>query len=324
MKIARNETFGGPSVVQVVEVPTPKVTEKQVLIRVAAASVSTGDWRLRSREVPRGFGTIMGLLFGFKRPKYRCLGTDAAGVVVAQGDLVTRFQVGDRVVASLGMKLGGHAEYVALPETAPISKIPEGLTFEVAAAMVFGGTTALGFLRDQLKLRKNERVLVIGAGGAVGSAAVQIAKAYGAHVTGVCSGGKASLVESLGADEVMDYEKRDWRESTARYDIVLDTVGGVTHANTKHVLTEHGRIGLVIADLPLTLKSAWVSLFHRQKVFAGSITVRTTDLDELLSLCQRGAFMPVIGASFPLEQVVQAHECVESGHKTGNVILKME
>ena len=265
----------------------------------------------------------MGLLFGFKRPKYKCLGTDAAGVVVAKGEQVTRFNVGDRVVASLGMSLGGHAEFVAQPETAPISKIPEGLTFEVAAAMVFGGTTALGFLRDKLKLKKNERVLVIGAGGAVGSAAVQIAKAFGAHVTGVCSSSKAPLVESLGADGVIDYEKQNWREVSGRYDIVLDTVGGVTHSNTKHVLTERGRMGLIIADLPLTLHSAWISIFHRKKVFAGSITIRAADLDELLTLCKVGAFKPVIGAVFPLEQVVQAHECVESGHKIGNVVLKI-
>lgn len=323
MKIAHNETFGPPQVVKVIEVPLPVVKRFEILVRVGASTVSAADWRLRSRNVPRGFGFIMGLLFGFKKPKYQSLGTELAGEVVAVGDRVTRFRIGDRIVANLGMKLGGHAEYAALPEQAPIAKLPAGVSTVDAAALVFGGTTALVFLRDKLKLKSSERLLVIGAGGAVGSAAIQLGRKMGAHVTGVCSGSKATLVKSLGVDSVIDYHQGDWRRTSERYDVIIDTVGGTTFENTRHLLTESGRIGLIVADLPLTLKSAWVSLFHQQKVYAGPITESAADLEYLLTLCEQGRFKPVIGAVFPLEQVVQAHESVESGHKLGNTVLKM-
>jgi NADPH:quinone reductase-like Zn-dependent oxidoreductase len=323
MLIAQNISFGPPEVVKVVAVALPTPKKGQILVRVRSSTVSAADWRLRSRNVPRGFGFIMGLLFGFSRPKYSSLGTDLAGEVVAIGEGVTRFTVGDRVVANLGMTLGGHAQYALLKEKAALAKLPSTISFEDAAALVFGGTTALYYLRDKLQLKKGERLLVIGAGGSVGSAAVQIGRELGAEVVGVCSTEKAALVKKIGAHRVIDYRKSDWRKDQARYDVICDTVGGVTLQNTKYLLTEGGRIGLVVADLPTMLASAWLSLTQQHKLVTGSGPENSPDLEYLVSLCSQGRFRPVISETFPLEKIVEAHRRVDSGHKAGNVVVVM-
>lgn len=265
----------------------------------------------------------MGFLFGFKTPKYAALGGDLAGEVVSVGPGVQRFQVGDRVVANLGMKLGGHAQYKALSENLPIAKVPPEVSWESAAALVFGGSTALVFLRDKLKIKSGDRLLVIGAGGAVGSAAVQVGRALGAVVTAVCGGDKAALVSGLGASRVIDYRKTNWREGTGPFEAILDTVGDVTFENSRQLLTPAGKIGLVVADLPATLKSAWISATHSQKVIAGPISESRADLEFLVSLCLQGRFRPLIGHTLPFERIVEAHRIVESGHKTGNVVLTL-
>lgn len=323
MRIARNTEFGPPSTVRVVSIPVPHPGKGEILIRGGACTVSAADWRLRSKAVPRGFGLIMGMLFGFRRPRYRALGTDIAGEVVAMGVGATGFSVGDRIVANLGMKLGGHAEYVVVHQKSPMARIPPSLTYPEAASLVFGGSTALAFLKHKLKLKQGERLLVIGAGGAVGSAAVQLGREFGAQVTAVCSAKKASLVEGLGANRVLPYEHSDWRGESGDYDVILDTVGGVTFENAQHKLADSGRIGLVVADLPLTLASAWKSLFHRKKALAGPIAETAADLQYLVSLCEKGRFKPVIGGVFRLEQIVQAHEIVDTGHKTGSIVISL-
>jgi len=204
MLIAKNTEFGPPKVIRLEEINVPVPQSEEILVRSKASTVTTADGRLRSKNVPRGFGFIMGLLFGFKQPKYKALGTCVAGEVVAIGPEVKLFKVGDRVLGNLGMKLGGHAQYVSLPENGPVIKIPETISDEDAAAIVFGGTTALVFLRDKLKVKKGDRLIVIGAGGTVGSAAIQIGKIFGAHVTAVCSTEKEPLVYELGADAVIE------------------------------------------------------------------------------------------------------------------------
>lgn len=321
MLIARNTTFGPPNVIQLIEVPTPEPKDREVLIRVQATTVSAADSRLRSRNVPRGFGLIMGLLFGFSRPKYQALGTELAGEVVKTGSHVTRFKVGDRVVANTGMKLGGHAQFVALREDAPMARLPASVTDAQAAALVFGGTTALAFLRDKAKLQRGERLLVIGAGGAVGSAAVQLGKYFGAHVTAVCSAEKHAAVKALGADTLIDYAQVDWRKLDAQFDVILDTVGGTNFENARAQLTPRGRLLLVVADLPLMLKSAWISLTHPQKAIAGSISENSRDLEFLVKLCEAGAFVPLIGQVVPFSKIVEAHALVDRGHKLGACVL---
>lgn len=323
MLCARNLVYGGPEVVKIEEAPVPVPRPHEVLVRVVASTVSTADCRLRSKNIPRGFGMIMGLLFGFKRPKYFALGTEFAGEVVGLGAKVKTLALGDRIVANRGMKLGSHAQYVSVAENSRLAKIPSSVSFEIAAAAVFGGTTALAFLRDKLKLTKGNRLLVIGAGGAVGSAAVQLGKVLGASVTGVCSAKKSSLVTGLGADRVVSYETKDWRKELDVYDVILDTVGGTNFSNTRHKLTATGKIGLVVADLPLTLKSAWISIFSQKKVIAGAVMENSEDLENIMNLCERGEFRPLIGEVFSLSQIEQAHKAADSLHKTGNVVLML-
>lgn len=321
MLIARNRHFGSPEVVLIEQTPIPIPKKGQMLVRIYAATVSTGDWRLRSQNIPKGYGIIMGLLFGFKHPKYETLGTDLAGEVVALGEGVSRYQVGDRVVSNLGMKLGGHAQYRWLDENSATAKIPTEISYKQAVALVFGGVTALQFLRDQLKLKKNERLLVIGAGGAVGSSAIQLGQLMGAHVTAVCSTEKVSAVRELGVSDVIDYRQRSWLTETDKYDVILDTVGTTTFEKIKHKLAVNGRLGLVVADLPTTLKSIWISLTQSQKVLARPTSENESDLQFLLSLCVQKKFRPLIGTTLPFEKIVEAHRIVESGHKLGSVVL---
>lgn len=323
MLIARNREFGPPQVVRVEEAPIPQAKKGEILVRAHASTVTAADWRLRSKNVPRGFGFIMSLIFGFRKPKYLALGTCLAGEVVETAEGVTEFSKGDRVVANLGMKLGGHAQYSAISAMSPVARIPDGLSFEDAAAMVFGGTTALAFLRDKLKIQKGDRLLVIGAGGAVGSAAIQIGKIFGARVTGVCSTDKISLVQSLGAEQVIDYKKVDWRSGPETYDLILDAVGGVELSNSRSKLAPRGKIGLVVADLPMTFKSLWISATNKQKMLAGPIAETREDLEQLLSWMVEGKFKPVIGNRFSLQQIVEAHELVDQGHKVGNAVVTM-
>lgn len=324
MLIATNTEFGAPEVIQIAQTDVPVPQKKEILIRSKASTVTAADARLRSKNVPRGFGFAMSLLFGFKRPKYQALGTCVAGEVVATGLETQLFKVGDRVLANLGIKLGGHAQFVKFPENGPVVKIPDTVSDEDAAAIVFGGTTALGFLRDKLKIKKGDRLLVIGAGGAVGSAAVQIGKLFGAHVTGVCSTEKVPLVYELGADAVIDYKKSDWRQGEESFDAILDMVGGTELSNSRHKLSPQGRIGLVIADLPMILKSIWGSAIGSQKMVVGAISEVRSDLEQLMSWMAEGKIKAVIGNRFLFSEIAKAHELVDQGHKVGDTVISFE
>jgi NADPH:quinone reductase-like Zn-dependent oxidoreductase len=324
MIVAENKFYGPPEVVKLVKRSRPEPSARQILVRVFASTVSSADSRIRSRNVPRGFGFMISLLYGFSHPKYDCLGTNLAGEVVAIGKDVNKFKVGDRVVADLGMKLGGHAQFKLLNENDVIAKIPSDVSYIQAASLVFGGSTALCFLRDKLKLQSGERLLVIGAGGAVGSAAVQIGRLMGAHVVGVCSSEKVADVRALGANEVIDYKLTDWKSTPERYDVILDNVG-VTNfefGKVRHKLSPHGRMGLVVADLPANIASIWISIFNRQKVIAGSIAVGIKDLEYLLNLCNEKLLDPLISKKFSIEKIVEAHKIVDSGHKLGSVVIE--
>jgi NADPH:quinone reductase-like Zn-dependent oxidoreductase len=324
MLVARNTRFGPPGVVRIEHAPIPVPGRGQILVRIRASTVSAADWRLRTRSAPRGFGVLMGLLFGFSRPRYQVLGTELAGEVVDPGHFAARFRPGDRIVANLGMRLGGHAEYAVVDVRAPIARIPDTVSFVDAAALVFGGTTALAFLRDKMRLQRGERLLVIGAGGAVGSAAVQLGRVMGAEVTGVCGADKVGHVSGLGVPHVIDYRAIDWRRDPLRYDLIVDTVGGTHLGNVAHKLTAAGRVGLVVADLPLMLKSMWRALTGPNIVHVGSAADSVQDLEYLLELCAEGEIRPLVGAILPLERIVEAHERVESGHKLGSVVIVMD
>lgn len=322
MKAIVYERYGPPDVLEVREVPKPAPAAHEILIRSRATTVTTADWRARTLDVPRRFGFIARLMFGLRRPRQPTLGTELAGDVEAVGGAVTGFEVGDPVFAFGGAGMGCHAEYKCMPEDGAVAHKPPNLSYEEAAAISFGGTTALSFFR-RAKLRSGERVLVNGASGGVGTAAVQLAKHFGAHVTGVCSTGNVGLVESLGADHVIDYTREDFAARGDRYDVIVDTVGNAPFSRSKNALAERGRLLQVLGGLPDLLRAPWVSLTSRRKVIAGPASGRAEDLRFLAGLAEVGEFTPVIDRRYPFERIADAHAYVETGRKKGNVVITL-
>lgn len=320
MKAFVYERYGPPEVLEPrdVEKPTPK--DDEVLIKIHVTTATAGDWRVRSLDVPTGFGLLSRLLFGVFKPRKKILGTELAGVVESVGKAVSRFQVGDEVFAIDGTHMGCYAEYKVMPQDGALAPKPAELSFEEAAALPFGGATALHFLRSG-KLQSGERVLVNGASGGVGTAAVQLAKHFGADVTGVCSTANVELVRSLGADRVVDYTQEDFTESGETYDVIVDTAGTAPFSRSKKALNERGRLLLVNGRLPDMLKIPWVSLTSRKKVIGGVAAERAEDLRLLADLAVAGDFKPFIDRTYPFEDLVEAHRYVDTGRKRGNVVI---
>jgi NADPH:quinone reductase-like Zn-dependent oxidoreductase len=274
--------------------------------------------------VPFGFGLIARLIFGIFGPRNPILGTELAGEIESVGKDVTQFKVGDPVFAFPGAGLGCHAEYRSMPEDGAVTLKPANLTYEEAAALSFGGTTALNFLRDKGKIQSGEKVLVNGASGAVGTAAVQLARHFGAEVTGVCSAVNLELVKSIGADKVIDYTKEDFAKNGETYDIILDTAGTTSFSRCKNSLKEKGRLLLVLADLSQMAQMPLASMTSSKKVIAGPVGECAEDLRFLAELAEAGKFKPVIDRRYPLEQTAEAHRYVDKGHKKGNVVITLE
>jgi NADPH:quinone reductase-like Zn-dependent oxidoreductase len=261
----------------------------------------------------------MRLGFGISGPRRPILGWDFAGEIAAVGASVTRFAVADRVV---GMRMGSHAEYVAVPET-NAAPIPRNLTFEHAAAIVFGGMTSLFYLRDLARIQPGERVLINGASGAVGTAAVQLARHFGATVTGVCSAANAEFVRSLGAGRVIDYARDDFTQTGETYDVIFDAVGNCTFSRCERALSPGGRLLLVVASLSQMVGTKLRPSRAGRKVLAGVNTTRAEDLVFLAGLAESGSFRPVIDRTYSLAQIVEAHRHVDTGRKRGNVVITL-
>ncbi len=323
MKAIVYERYGPPDVLQLKEVEKPIPKDNEVLIRIHATTVTSGDWRVRSLNVPVGFGLISRLVFGVSRPRQPILGTELAGEIESVGKSVSKFKVGDQVFAFSGAGMGCHAEYKCMPENGAVALKPPNLTYHEAAALSFGGTTALDFLRRG-KLQSGEKVLVNGASGGVGTAVVQLAKYFGADVTGVCSTVNVELVRSLGANHVIDYTAEDFAQNGETYDVIVDTVGTAPHSRSKGSLKERGRLLLVLGGLPDMLKIPWVSMTSTKKVIAGPARERAEDLLFLAELAKAGQFKPVIDRRYPFEQIAEAHRYVDTGRKKGNVIITLE
>jgi len=321
MRAAVAHRFGGPEVVAVEEVRKPVPKADELLVRVHASTVSIADHRVRSRDVPKGMWFYIPLALGVFRPRKRVLGMDVAGVVEAVGDEVEGFAPGDEVVAMLGSDFGGHAEYVCVSTSKAIARKPANLTWEESVALVFGGSTALSFL-NRTRISAGSEVLVNGASGAVGTAAVQLAKHRGARVTAVTSGGNADLVRSLGADRVIDYRAEDFARDGATYDVIVECVGNAPYERVASSLKPDGALLLVITGLRGLLGASRHSRGGRLVTASGE-PVTHDDLARLMRLAETGEFRPVIDRTFDLDDIVDAHRYVDTGRKRGNVVLRI-
>lgn len=320
MRAAISTGYGPPETVRIETVARPVPGPEEVLIRIHASTVSSGDWRIRALAMPKGFGPIARLVFGFSRPRQPILGTELAGVVEEVGEDVTRFRAGDAVIAFPGAEQGCHAEYRTMPAEGRIVAKPENLSFEEAAALSFGGATALHYLSDAAKVRPGERVLVIGGSGAVGSAAIQIAKALGATVDATCSTANLDLVRSLGVENAIDYTAG--RGESAAYDIVFDTVGAAPTGEGLALLKPGGRLVLIAASLPQMLGTLMPAGKGR-KVTAGPAKESRAQLETLVTMAEAGQFRPVIDSVFALDAIAEAHARVETRRKRGSVVVRI-
>ncbi len=323
MRAVVYERYGPPEVLRLQEIDKPTPRENEVLIKILATTVTSADWRVRSLNVPTGFGFMMRLVFGISKPRQPILGSELAGLVTAIGKDVRAFKIGDQVFASTDAGMGCHAEYRCLPEEGAVARMPASLSYDEAAALSFGGTTALDFFRRG-KLKPGERVLVNGASGGVGTAAVQLASHFGADVTGVCSTANVELVKSLGARHVIDYSQEDFTRNGETYDVIVDTAGTASFSRSKASLKEGGRLLLVSGGLPDMLPIPWVAMTSSRRIIAGPAVMRAEDLRFLAGLADAGKFKPVIDRRYPFEQIAEAHRYVDTGRKKGNVIITLE
>lgn len=312
--------YGPPEVLRMEEVAKPTPQDNEVLIKIHATTVSSGDWRARSLSLPAGFGLIGRLVFGIFGPRQPILGQELSGEIEAIGKLVSKFKVGDQVIAYV---MGTHAEYKVLPEDAKIVLKPANISFEEATAIPFGGITALEFLKDLGKIQAGETVLVIGASGATGSAAVQLAKHFGAEVTGVSSRNNLDLVKSLGADYTIDYNHEDFTQNGKLYDIIVDTTGTAPWSKTKASLTSTGRLLVISGSLKDMLQASFVSKKNGKKLVPGVSLGTTEHLQFLVDLVAAGKFKPLIDRSYPFEKMIDAHTYVDTGRKRGAVVVTL-
>ena len=324
MRTAVYERYGEPEVVRIREAPAPEISDDDVLVRVEASVVGASDSAGRS-----GTPRFARLFFGLVKPKHPVLGSDFAGVVDRVGGRVDRFVPGDRVFGTVAPTSGAHAELLKIQQHGPIAHRPGGLDHADAAAIIDGLLTALPFLRDVAEVRPGQRVLVNGASGTVGSTAVQLAKHFGATVTGVCSAANRELVRSLGADDVIDYRRDDFTEARDTYDVIFDAVGKGSFGACRRALTRRGIYlttvpsGAILLQAPLT---RWFSRGRRAAItFTGlrDAPTKAADLAVLVELVESGAIVPVIDRIVPFDDIVDAHRRVDSGHKAGSVVVAM-
>jgi len=317
MKAIVYERYGPPDVLELREIAKPVPKDDEILIKVHAATAAAGDWRIRKAD------PFLARLFnGLWRPKrIRILGLELAGVVESTGKRVTRFKQGDAIYAACGFSFGAYAEYKCLHENGCVTLKPTNMTFGEAAAVPVGAYTALQFLRKG-NIQRSSHVLVYGASGSVGTYAVQLAKHFGAEVTGVCSTSNVELVRSLGADRVIDYTKEKFEDNGAAYDIIFDTVGKSPFRACVKCLTPYGSYLRAVHMSPLSIVyGLWINSTSGKKVIGGTTKENVEDLVFLKEIIEAGKLRSVIDRRYPLEQVAEAHRYVEQGHKKGNVVL---
>jgi NADPH:quinone reductase-like Zn-dependent oxidoreductase len=318
MKAMVCTTYGSPDVLRLAEVAKPAPKDNEVLVRVRAATAGPADCAFR-----KGDPFIVKLMYGLRRPKHSIMGAELAGEVEAVGKDVRLFKPGDQVFGMSPNGFGAYAEYVCLPESGLLVLKSPTMTYEEAAGICDGATTALTFLRDVARLQPGQRVLINGASGAVGVYAVQLAKQFGAEVTGVCSAANVALVSSLGADAVIDYTSEDFTRARQAYDVIFDAVGKSTYMHCRGALKPKGLYLTTVPELTMVRDVLWTSLRGGKKAkFATAGLMQSKEnLSFLKDLFDEGKIKAVIDRRYPLEQIAEAHRYVETGRKRGNVII---
>jgi len=309
--------YGPPEVLHLTEIEKPVPKDNEVLIKIYATTVTSGDCRMRKPD-PFAVRFFNGLT---KPQKITILGNELAGEIESVGKDVKLFRKGDQVFGQTGLSLGANVEYKCLPEDGPLAIKPSNLTYEESATIPFGGNTALEFFRKG-NISNGQKVLIYGASGSLGTAAVQLAKYFGAEVTGVCSTTNVELVRSLGTDNVIDYTKEDFTKNGLTYDIIFDTLGKSPFSGCVKSLTSKGiYLRAVHMSLSPVVRGLWTSLISSKKVIGGGVTERKENLVFLKTLIETGKLKPVIDRRYPFEQIAEAHKYVDEGHKKGNVVI---
>ncbi|NDI34113.1 NAD(P)-dependent alcohol dehydrogenase [Chengkuizengella sediminis] len=321
MKAVVYHKYGLPNVLEVKEIAKPTPKDNEVLVRIYETIVTPTDCVTR-----KGTPFIIRLFNGVIRPKNTMLGAYPAGEIEAVGKNVKLLKKGDQVFGSTGTGLGAHAEYKCLPEEGVVAIKPANMTYGEAAAVPYGALTALTFLRDKANIQSGQKILIIGASGGIGTFAVQLAKYYGAEVTGICSTTNLELVKSLGADNVIDYTKEDFTKTGQTYDIIFDVVGKSSFLHCKSLLKQRGIYLSTVPTLAIMLQMLWTSKIGSKKAMfaATSFSWSQKDLNYLKELVEAGTIKSVIDRRYPLEQMVEAHRYVEKRHKKGNVVITLE
>jgi NADPH:quinone reductase-like Zn-dependent oxidoreductase len=322
MKAIVYTKYGSADVLHLQEVEKPTPKDNEVLIKVHATSVTAGDCNARGFVfVPPGFGFLSRVMFGLRKPKQPILGTELSGEIAQVGKDVILFKQGDQIFG-ISEKFGAYAEYTCMAEDATLVMKPANLTCAEAAAIPFGANTALYFLRDMAKLQSGQKVLIIGASGCTGVYAIQLAKYFGAEVTGVCSTRNLEMVLSLGADHAIDYTKEDFTQNGEIYDVIFDMVPGKSSfSRYKSSLKPKGLYLAGAAGLESIAQMVWTTLIGGKKVIAGMAPDRVEDLVFLKELLETGKLKPVIDRGYPLEQTAEAHRYADTGHKRGSVVI---
>jgi NADPH:quinone reductase-like Zn-dependent oxidoreductase len=321
--------YGSPDVLQLKEVEKPAPKEDEVLIRIYATTVTAGDCELRNLKFPIYLSLVMRLWRGLIKPRETSiLGTELAGEIESVGKDVKLFKVGDQVFGSAGMSFGANAEYICLPEKpgemeGGVAIMPTNMTYEAAAAVPFGGRDALHFLR-KANIQSGQKILINGAGGSIGTFAVQLAKYFGAEVTAVDSTGKLDMLRSIGADQVIDYTQEDFTERGEIYDVIFDVVGVISFSPNERSLKQNGYYLTANPRLTQMVQGLWTTMRSSKKVIMETASGTIADLIFLKELVEAEKIKSVIDRSYPLEQIAEAHRYVETGHKKGNVVITVE
>ncbi len=313
--------YGAPDVLKIKEVEKPQPKENEVLVKVHATSATTADGMMRTGKPY--FGRLM---TGLTKPKHPIPGTGFAGTIVATGQNIRRFNLGTRVFGETTLGFSTNAEYVAVPENGVILPMPENMSYAEAATFGDGHVTSFNFLKEIANIKPGQKVLINGASGSLGTAAVQIAKYMGAEVTAVTSTRNVGLVKSLGANHVIDYTKKDFTNSNKTYDVVFDTIGKSSFSKSKNILSEKGTYVSPVLKLSLLFQMMWTSAFSKKKAKFAATGLRKDDelrdmFSDLVEIFKEGRLKTIIDRQYPLEKVAEAHTYIASGHKKGNVVI---